>query len=105
MCKEANPPKVENTAKEETKENVKEFNAYLEIYNDEELITKVFGNFCGDAEKLTEDDLYEIKVFLLIRSGIPRSDISHTVFSILDFDDNEHCIDFLNDEEYGEDLQ
>ena len=89
-------PNVET--EEQTKETVNGFNAYMEIYGDNELITKVCGLFDGNPEKLTDKDIYDIKTFLLIQSGIPRSDIGHTVFEILADDDNSHIIDY-----YGED--
>lgn len=91
---------VENV--EETKEAVKGFNAYMEIYGEDELIAKVCGMFDGDAKKLSDRDIFEIKTFLLIKSGIPRSEIYHTVFEILSDEDNRYLIDYYFEEEDDE---
>lgn len=82
----------------EAQETAKGFNAYMEIYDEGELIVKVCGIFDGDARLLSDKDVYEIKTFLFIKSGISRSEISHSVFEILSDDDNRRIINY-----YGED--
>lgn len=96
-------PNVE--AEEQTKEPVNGFNAYMEIYGEEELIAKVFGFFVGNPYELSDKSIAEIKTFLLIKSGLPRSEITHTVFEIIPDKHNSYIIDYFcdsDDEEENE---
>lgn len=90
---------------EQPNETEKGFNAYMKIYDDYKLITEVCGLFSGDVNYLTDKDIYEIKTFLLVQSGILRSAIGHTVFEILSDEDDRYLFDYYgedDDEEGGE---
>ena len=62
--------------------DVYDFTVYCEIYDNKEMICKVFANFIGDVEELTAEDIHDITTFLEIKSLVPRKNISHTVIRI-----------------------
>lgn len=71
----------------------KGFTAYLEIYGDFKMLAKVFREFEGDADKLEDDELDDIVIYLVNLSGIPETAISHSILKIVPDDEDEEETD------------
>lgn len=84
--------KTVGTATAEEQEE-KGFTAYLEIYGDFKMLAKVFREFEGDADKLEQDQLDDIVIYLVNLSGIPETAISHSILKIVPDEEDEEETD------------
>lgn len=78
---------TEAEANEDTTE--KGFTAYLELYGRSKMLCKVYAEFEGDPDELSDNDREYIVEYLQNISGIPETHIYHGILKIAPDDENE----------------
>ena len=83
-----NNEKKEQEAKT-TEPAEKGFTAYLEIYGKSRMLAKVYDDFAGDSDELSEEEISSIEKYLENLSGVPEQCIHHCILSVVPDDDEE----------------